>query len=58
VVPAFGVLASLFLILQLHWQTWVRFAVWLFIGLLIYFFYGRRHSLLNPDSPHHRSDLH
>lgn len=54
VVPAFGVLASLFLILQLHWQTWLRFGIWLIIGLIIYFAYGRRHSLLNPDSPHHR----
>ncbi|MBB2921600.1 amino acid permease [Cellulomonas cellasea] len=52
-VPAFGVLASLFLILQLHWETWVRFGVWLVIGLVLYFAYGRRHSLLNPDSPHH-----
>jgi len=55
VVPAFGVLASLFLVLQLHWQTWVRFVVWLIIGLIIYFTYGRKHSLLNPDSPHHRT---
>ena len=54
VVPAFGVLASLFLIVQLHWQTWLRFAVWLAIGLVLYFAYGRRYSLLNPDSPHHR----
>ncbi len=54
VVPAFGVLASLFLILQLHWHTWVRFAIWLVIGLVIYFAYGRKHSLLNPDRPHHR----
>ena len=53
VVPAFGVLASLFLILQLQWQTWVRFAVWLIIGLIIYFAYGRKHSLLSPDSPLH-----
>ncbi|MGW6130042.1 amino acid permease [Cellulomonas sp. NPDC055163] len=52
-VPAFGVLASLFLILQLHWETWVRFGVWLVIGLVVYFTYGRRHSLLNPESPHH-----
>lgn len=52
-VPAFGVLASLFLISQLHWETWVRFGVWLVIGLALYFGYGRRHSLLNPDSPHH-----
>src|ERR687889_2199213 len=54
VVPAFGVLASLFLILQLHWETWLRFVIWLLIGLVIYFTYGRRHSLLNPDSPLHQ----
>ena len=53
-VPAFGVLSSLFLILQLHWETWVRFVVWLVIGLVIYFTYGRKHSLLNPGSPHHQ----
>ncbi|MDI3329997.1 MAG: amino acid permease [Micrococcus sp.] len=57
VVPAFGVLASLFLILQLHWETWLRFAVWLVIGLVIYFAYGRRNSVLNADSPHYRHDL-
>jgi APA family basic amino acid/polyamine antiporter len=55
VVPAFGVLASLFLILQLPWETWARFGVWLVIGLLIYAFYSRKHSLLDPDSPHHRN---
>jgi basic amino acid/polyamine antiporter, APA family len=52
-VPAFGVLSSLFLILQLPWETWARFGVWLLIGLAISFGYGRKHSLLNPDSPHH-----
>ncbi|MCM3688273.1 amino acid permease [Kocuria rosea] len=56
-VPAFGVLASLFLMFQLHWETWVRFGVWLLIGLAIYFFYGRRHSVLNPDSPNYQHDL-
>ncbi|MBT1001241.1 amino acid permease [Paenarthrobacter sp. DKR-5] len=56
VVPAFGVLASLFLITQLHWETWVRFVVWLIIGLAIYFGYGRRHSLMNPDSPRHERE--
>lgn len=53
-VPAFGVLASGFLMFQLHWETWARFGVWLVIGLAIYFGYGRRHSLMNPDSPRHR----
>jgi APA family basic amino acid/polyamine antiporter len=54
VVPVIGVAFSLFLISQLHWETWLRFAVWLVIGLIIYFLYGRRHSLMNPDSPRHR----
>ena len=54
-VPAFGVLSSLFLIWQLPWETWARFGVWLLIGFAIYFAYGRKHSLLNPDSPHHRA---
>ena len=52
-VPAFGVLASGFLMLQLHWETWLRFAIWLVIGMLVYGFYGYRHSLLNPNSPRH-----
>lgn len=56
-VPAFGVLASLFLMFQLPWETWVRFSIWLVIGLVIYVAYGRRHSLLNPDSPHHARAL-
>ena len=46
--------SSVFLMLQLGVETWLRFGVWLLIGLVIYFTYGRRHSLLNPDSPHHR----
>jgi APA family basic amino acid/polyamine antiporter len=55
VVPAFGVLASGFLMLQLHWETWLRFGIWLIIGLVIYMFYSRKHSLMNPDSPRHRA---
>ena len=54
VVPIVGVGFSLFLISQLHPETWLRFGVWLVIGLVVYFAYSRRHSLLNPDSPRHR----
>jgi APA family basic amino acid/polyamine antiporter len=50
------VLSSLFLITQLHWATWLRFAIWLVIGLVIYFSYGRKHSVMNPNSKrHHQS---
>jgi APA family basic amino acid/polyamine antiporter len=52
-VPAFGILSSGFLMTQLPFATWVRFAIWLVIGLAIYFGYGRKHSLMNPNSPRH-----
>jgi APA family basic amino acid/polyamine antiporter len=32
--------------LQLPKLTWIRFGVWLALGLLIYIFYGSRHSRL------------
>jgi Amino acid transporters len=44
VVPAIGVVFSVWLITFLQWQTWVRFAVWFVIGLVIYFGYSYRKS--------------
>jgi basic amino acid/polyamine antiporter, APA family len=46
VVPAIGVLFSVWLITFLEPVTWLRFAVWFVIGMVIYFAYSRRHSLL------------
>ncbi|AWW36399.1 amino acid permease [Streptomyces sp. AS58] len=45
-VPALGIVFSIWLITFLHWQTWARFAVWLAIGLVIYFGYSYRKSAL------------
>lgn len=47
VVPAIAVFACVFLITNLATFTWVAFSVWLVIGLIIYFTYSRKHSLLN-----------
>jgi APA family basic amino acid/polyamine antiporter len=43
-VPIMGILISLGLMLGLNFITWVRLLVWLVIGLVIYFTYGRKHS--------------
>ena len=46
IFPILGVLMCLALMLSLPVMTWIRFVVWLAIGLLIYFLYSVRHSKL------------
>ena len=46
VIPILGILSCLYLMLSLPVITWVRFLVWLDIGIFIYWFYGRSHSPL------------
>ena len=41
-----GIASCLALMAGLPILTWVRLAVWLAIGLVIYFFYGRRRSAM------------
>jgi basic amino acid/polyamine antiporter, APA family len=44
--PILGVLFCFVLMMSLPLETWIRFFVWLGIGLLIYFLYGVGHSKL------------
>ena len=46
VLPILSILACLWLMLNLTGLTWIRFAIWMVIGLVIYLLYGRRKSLL------------
>jgi APA family basic amino acid/polyamine antiporter len=46
VIPVLGVVSCLYLMVSLSVMTWVRLLVWLDIGMLIYWFYGRTHSPL------------
>jgi len=43
-VPICGVISCMYLMLGLPWITWIRFALWLLVGLVIYFAYGREQS--------------
>jgi APA family basic amino acid/polyamine antiporter len=45
-VPVLGVLCCAILMAFLPWPTWRQLGVWLAIGLLIYYGYGRHHSKL------------
>ena len=45
-VPILGIVINLAMMLALGWHNWLRLFVWLLIGLVIYFTYGRHRSTL------------
>ncbi|HEX3868322.1 MAG TPA: amino acid permease, partial [Gemmatimonadaceae bacterium] len=46
ITPLISIVACGYLMLQLPTITWIRFAIWLLIGLVIYFTYSMSHSTL------------
>ncbi len=50
VVPALAIVFCLALMSFLSWHTWVAFAIWLVLGLVVYFGYARSRSLLNKPN--------
>ncbi|MCX0269498.1 amino acid permease [Nocardia zapadnayensis] len=49
-VPILAVLSCLWLMVNLSIETWLRFVVWMLLGLVMYFAYGRRHSLVGRSA--------
>ncbi|TWR26299.1 amino acid permease [Mucilaginibacter achroorhodeus] len=49
-VPILGILTCLAMMTFLPGDTWLRLIIWLAIGLVIYFFYGRKHSRLAKET--------
>jgi APA family basic amino acid/polyamine antiporter len=42
--PIMGIIVSFAMMAALPLDTWIRLVVWLIIGMVIYFTYGRHHS--------------
>jgi basic amino acid/polyamine antiporter, APA family len=55
VVPILGVLTCLMLMFSLPADNWLRLFVWLAIGFVIYFAYGRKHSVMNSYTAEDRA---
>lgn len=47
VLPWVSAVLCFYLMTNLAVETWIFFAIWLVIGMIIYFAYGQRHSRLN-----------
>ncbi|MBL8125972.1 MAG: amino acid permease [Blastocatellia bacterium] len=48
-IPVLGVMCCTYLMTELGWTNWFRFAVWLIVGLVVYFFYSYTHSKLHRN---------
>lgn len=46
VLPIAAIIACVWLMLNLTGLTWIRFLIWMAIGVVVYFAYSRRHSVL------------
>jgi amino acid transporter len=48
-IPVLGLLTNFYLMAQLGITNWMRFIIWLIIGLAIYFMYSHKHSKLKME---------
>ncbi|HLS95162.1 amino acid/polyamine/organocation transporter (APC superfamily) [Sphingobacterium allocomposti] len=44
VIPILGIIVCILLMASLPFESWERLGIWLLIGLVIYFLYGKKHS--------------
>ena len=51
-IPVLGLLSCFYLMTELGYTNWLRFLIWLVVGLVIYITYGYKHSVLGKgESP-------
>jgi APA family basic amino acid/polyamine antiporter len=46
-IPVLGVMCCTYLMTSLGWTNWFRFAIWMVVGFVVYFFYSYSHSKLH-----------
>ncbi|AUI61526.1 amino acid permease [Amycolatopsis sp. BJA-103] len=49
-IPILAIAACLWLMLNLTVLTWLRFIAWMVLGVVVYFVYSRRHSVLGKQN--------
>ncbi len=56
-IPVLGLASCFYLMTELGFTNWMRFLIWLVIGLVIYFLYSRHHSKLSKTGSVNEKDL-
>jgi amino acid transporter len=52
-IPVLGLVSCFYLMAQESYTNWLRFLIWLIVGLIIYFLYSYNHSRLANESKQH-----
>jgi len=55
-IVTLSVLACLWLMLNLIAETWLRFGIWMALGIVVYVLYGRTHSRVGIAAAERRTD--
>ena len=50
VTPILSMAACAYILVSLHWYTWIAFSGWVAVALVFYLAWGRRHSALNVNT--------
>ncbi len=56
VTPIIAIVCCIVLLCGLKLVTWIGFIVWLVIGLIVYFIYGRKHSIVQNEGDLENTD--
>ncbi len=48
-IPILGIIVCVLMMASLPLESWERLAIWMLVGVVIYFAYGRKHSLLRKE---------
>jgi APA family basic amino acid/polyamine antiporter len=57
IVSTLGIIVCGAMIYGLGWTNWMRLLIWLVIGLVFYFSYGKQHSCINAPPPEMPEDI-
>jgi APA family basic amino acid/polyamine antiporter len=57
IVSTLGIIVCGAMIYGLGWTNWMRLLIWLVIGLVFYFSYGKQHSRINAPPPEMPEDI-
>lgn len=55
-IPILGIIVCVLMMASLPLVSWERLGIWMLIGVVVYFLYGKRHSILRKEMEMKKED--